>query len=124
MDSGFNAALAAGVLHLFASDEGKKLIAGNAYTYQRLDMLCKCLEAYGMRLAVKPQAGFFTLWNIPKRAFGQEILDARQFNFLMIEKTGVVGVHFHPYIRYAVCGDVEAMLAHIGRAFGEAKVGY
>ena len=27
----------------------------------------------------------------------------------MIEETGVVGVHFPGYVRYAVCGDVEAM---------------
>ena len=27
---------------------------------------------------------------------------------MMIEETGVVGVHFPGYLRYAVCGDIDA----------------
>jgi len=42
----------------------------------------------------------------------------------MIEKTGVVGVHFEPYIRYAVTGDIEAMADAIDSAFLKAKVSY
>jgi hypothetical protein len=42
----------------------------------------------------------------------------------MIEKTGVVGVHFEPYIRYSVTGDIEAMAKVIDGAFAQAEVGY
>ena len=45
-------------------------------------------------------------------------------NRLMIQRKGVVGVHFDPYIRYAVVGDVEAMLPEIDEAFVEAAVSY
>jgi hypothetical protein len=42
----------------------------------------------------------------------------------MIEKTGVVGVHFEPYMRYSVTGDIEGMAAVIQNAFAAAKIGY
>ncbi len=44
--------------------------------------------------------------------------------FTMIEETGVVGVHFPGYVRYAVCGDVEAMSEGIEAAFARAQVSY
>jgi len=50
--------------------------------------------------------------------------DAREFNFRMIKETSVVGVHFDPYIRYAVCGDVEAMIGPIEEAFKKAQIEY
>jgi hypothetical protein len=77
-----------------------------------------------MRLALEPAAGFFTLWLIPHRAFGQKIDSAEHFNFLMIERTGVVGVHFPGYIRYAVCADIDAMAKEIEEAFMRAEVSY
>ena len=43
---------------------------------------------------------------------------------MMIEETGVVGVHFPGYARYAVCGDVARMAAEIGAAFERAAVSY
>jgi hypothetical protein len=82
------------------------------------------MTRHGMRLAIEPGAGFFTLWNRPDKAFGEEIKDAEQFNYLMIEKTGVVGVHFEPYMRYSVTGDIEAMAKVIDDAFAKAKIGY
>jgi hypothetical protein len=42
----------------------------------------------------------------------------------MIEKTGVVGVHFEPYMRYSVTGDIEGMAKVIQAAFAQAKIGY
>ena len=42
----------------------------------------------------------------------------------MIEETGVVGVHFPGYIRYAVCADIEAMAGDLARAFNKAQVSY
>ena len=122
-DSGFAAPMAAGVLHLY--ENHMDLIQGVRNTYQRrADLLIQTLLNYGMRLAVKPGAGFFTLWQTPNTAFGQEITSSEQFNALMIEKTGIVGVHFEPFIRYAVCGDVEAMLPKIDEGFDAAQVSY
>ena len=77
-----------------------------------------------MRLAIEPAAGFFTLWMAPTRAFGRRIESAEHFNFMMIEETGVAGVHFPGYVRYAVCGDVEAMAEDIDAAFTRTQVSY
>jgi len=122
-DSGFAAPLAAGVIHTFENDRAG--IEAVRRTYERrIQVLVETLTKHGMQLAVKPGAGFFTLWKLPRRAFGQNIKTAEQFNFLMIEQTGVVGVHFHPYIRYAVCGDVEALIGDIDAAFAAAQIAY
>ncbi|HEY4694842.1 MAG TPA: aminotransferase class I/II-fold pyridoxal phosphate-dependent enzyme [Candidatus Nanoarchaeia archaeon] len=125
IDSGFVAFAAAGALHALETDpEG---IKGVRETYRhRLKVLIECLEvSCDMQLAVQPGAGFFTLWKVPKRAFGEEMRDAEHFNYTMIERTGVVGVHFNPdYNRYAVCGDVDSMLPEIYRAFKQAAVEY
>jgi len=84
------------------------------------------LEDAGLRPACRTEAGFFTLWKVPKRAFGADLsTDARvmglprheAFNRLVIDETGIVGVHFEgpafggraePLVRYAVCADVLA----------------
>ncbi len=122
-DSGFNAALAIGVLHAFEHDrqsiEAVRLIYEN-----RLKNLIGTLLQCGMRLAVEPKAGFFTFWQRPSRAFGQNIESAEQFNFLMIERTGLVGVHFEPYIRYAVCGQDSECVEEIRSAFSAAQIAY
>jgi hypothetical protein len=91
---------------------------------RRIGMLKDILIKRGMKLAIEPGAGFFTLWQRPDKAFGQQIKDAEHFNYLMIEKTGIVGVHFEPYIRYSVTGDIEVMVKVIDDAFVQAEVGY
>jgi len=124
-DSGFVAFSAAGVLNSVINDmNGIKKIRK---LYQaRIKLLIDILQSHGMKLAVKPGAGFFTLWQLPQKAFGQKIKDAQHFNFLMIEKTGIVGVHFHPYIRYAVVAPIEEQEFQnaIDLAFAQAKVKY
>lgn len=124
IDSGFAAPLAVGAL--YALENEKVLIRAVAERYQRrVSLLCQILTNAGMRLALEPQAGFFTLWQTPKRAFGKEIKDARDFNFTMIENAGLVGVHFPPYIRYAVASaNVEAIADDIKAAFASARVSY
>ncbi|MFC1599089.1 aminotransferase class I/II-fold pyridoxal phosphate-dependent enzyme [Patescibacteria group bacterium] len=124
-DSGFVAFAAAGVIEAVENDMKSILMIRNLYQ-SRIKTLIEILSKHGMRLAVKPGAGFFTLWQLPKKAFGQKIEDAKHFNFLMIEKTGIVGVHFHPYIRYAVVAPVEdqAYQLAIDKAFAKAKVKY
>ena len=44
--------------------------------------------------------------------------------FAMIDKTGVVGVHFPGCIRYAVCADIAAMEEGLRKAFQAADVAY
>jgi len=122
-DSGFAAPMAAGALYALEHDAEGITECREKYG-RRIEILENILIPYRMKLAVEPRAGFFTLWQTPKRAFGREIKSAEEFNFLMIEQTGVVGVHFKPYIRYAVTGDIEKMTLPIERAFVEAEVSY
>ena len=42
----------------------------------------------------------------------------------MIEQTGLVGVHFGEYVRYAVCADIDAVKEGIKNAFQQAQVSY
>jgi len=122
-DSGFAAPMAEGAL--FAIEHDKEGVETCRKLYERrINILRKILYSHGMRLAVDPAAGFFTLWKCPTQAFGRKIANAQEFNFLMIEETGVVGVHFDPYIRYAVTGDIEAMEKAINDAFSKAEVSY
>jgi LL-diaminopimelate aminotransferase len=122
-DSGFVAPMAIGVLNAMENDKVNVKACRELYK-RRIDILKGILIKHGMRLAIEPGAGFFTLWQRPDQAFGQVIKDAEHFNYLMIEKTGVVGVHFEPYIRYSVTGDIEAMANLIDGAFAQAEVGY
>ncbi len=122
-DSGFAAPMAAGVLNAMENDKANVAACRELYK-RRIKILSDILIKNGMKPAIEPGAGFFTLWQRPDKAFGQEIRDAQHFNYLMIEKTGVVGVHFEPYMRYSVTGDVEGMAEVIQDAFAQAKIGY
>ena len=122
-DSGFAAPLAAGVLYAVEND--KAGIEANRAKYgHRINVLTNVLKSNGMKLAVEPDAGFFTLWKAPRFAFGEEMKDAADFNTRMIYQTGIVGVPFHPYMRYAVCLDVESAAKKIDAAFKKAAVSY
>lgn len=122
-DAGLVAPMAAGVIAALETDQAG--IDACRETYRvRLELLTAVLADCGMRLAIRPQAGFFTLWEAPTRAFGQAMGSAEEFNFAMIDNAGVVGVHFQDYVRYAVCADVAAAEADLRAAFQSAKVGY
>ncbi|MGE3541314.1 MAG: aminotransferase class I/II-fold pyridoxal phosphate-dependent enzyme [Candidatus Tectimicrobiota bacterium] len=122
-DTGFVAPMAAGVVAAFEQDQAGIAFYREMY-HTRLKRFAEILAAQGMRLALEPSAGFYTLWLIPTRAFGKPVADAQQFNFMMIEETGLVGVHFPGYMRYAVCADVEAVAPEIEAAFRQASVAY
>ena len=122
-DAGFVAPMAAGVLAALETDQSG-IAAFRALYRQRLDLLMELMLGCGMRLAIQPRAGFYTLWESPNEAFGETMETAEQFNFTMIEKTGVVGVHFGDFLRYAVCADVAAMQADLRAAFTAAAVSY
>jgi LL-diaminopimelate aminotransferase len=122
-DTGFVAPMAAGVVATFEHDQ--EGIARYREMYRaRLSRLIALLTCHGMRLALEPAAGFFTLWMIPTRAFGTTVESAEHFNAMMIEETGVVGVHFPGYVRYAVCADIDAMATALDMAFKKAQVAY
>lgn len=124
-DSGAFAPAMLGVLAAFESNEGRREIQDVSETYAyRIALLTSVLASAGMQLVVEPKAGFFTLWTSPRWAFGQEVRDSAHFNELMINETGIVGVQFGPYIRYAVVGDIAAMLSRIEAGFKKAKVSY
>ena len=122
-DTGFVAPMAAGVVAAFEDDQEGIDLYREMYR-ARLNLLIRLLTGQGMRLAIQPAAGFFTLWMVPDHAFGRRVESAEHFNFMMIEETGVVGVHFPGYVRYAVCGDVDAMAEGIEAAFARAQVSY
>ena len=123
-DEGFVAAMAAGVKASVETDwEG--IVSFRQMYKSRLDLLIDILTKKGLRLAVRPDAGFFTLWMAPSLAFGERMESAEQFNFLMMERTGIIGVHFEPsYVRYAVCEDIASRAGEIESAFEAAAVSY
>jgi aspartate/methionine/tyrosine aminotransferase len=124
-DSGHFAPAAAGAVHALEYDIASIDDMRSDYG-SRIAHLTELLSAHGMAPAVSASAGFFTLWQTPKQAFGQEIASAEHFNTLMIEKTGVLGVPFGPYIRYAVVEPLNTLEKHkrIAAAFGKARVSY
>lgn len=103
----------------------KKALDAQRKVYRdRLDYVVGKLKNAGLKPACETSAGFFTLWKVPSKAFGVSLADDPRvsdkplheaFNRLVIEETGIVGVHFNgpgsegqgePLIRYAVCDDV------------------
>jgi aspartate/methionine/tyrosine aminotransferase len=122
-DTGFVAPMAAGVVATFEHDQEGIARYRDMY-HARLGRLIELLTRQGMQLALEPAAGFFTLWRIPTHAFGKRVENAAHFNFMMIEATGVVGVHFPGYLRYAVCADIAALATEIEEAFKKAEVSY
>lgn len=129
---------------LFANAALSKQIMDDLYaTYRaRLDFLVPALKAAGLRPACETDAGFFTLWRTPDEAFGidlraeaakRNMARAELYNRLVIDHTGVVGVHFtgpggpdDAYIRYAVCTDVlaDAWKARFARALAQIQPRY
>ena len=111
----------------FLSDKDaatKELDAQRELYRRRLEYVIGKLKGIGLEQACETSAGFFTLWRVPKKAFGVSLSDdprcvgkpaQEAFNRLVIDETGIVGVHFQgpgadgkgePLIRYAVCDDV------------------
>lgn len=123
-DSGFNPALATGVLYAVEND--KAGIEQNRLMYERrIKILTSAGSENGLRPAVEPAGGFFTLWISPKFAFGEQMENAADFNNRMINETGIVGIPFDPYIRYAVTTeDVETKSEEIAAGFRKAQVSY
>ncbi len=91
---------------------------------RRLEYVIPLFKKAGLVPACETEAGFFTLWKVPKSVLGVDLKKeaengnfnlAEAFNRTVISKTGLAGVHFlgqdekgepEPLIRYAVCADV------------------
>ena len=124
-DSGPAGPLVAGVMGAILYDQAGMDAIRNSYK-ERLYFLIKTLESQGMQLAVQPRAGFFTLWNLPSMAFGETVVNAKDFNDRMIE-LGIAGVPFDGddrYIRYAVVENIIPREREIIAAFKKADVSY
>ena len=122
-DAGIVAPMAAGAVAALEEDQAGIEAYREMYRV-RLETLIGVMSDCGMRLASRPRAGFYTLWDAPTRAFGEVVESAEAFNFAMIDNAGVVGVHFPGCIRYAVCADVAAMEDGLRKAFQSAGVKY
>lgn len=90
----------------------------------RVRYLTGQFQEVGFELACNTDAGFFTLWKVPRSVLGIDLATApctvdlppaEAFNRTVIRETGIVGVHFEgvatdgtatPLIRYAACTDV------------------
>ena len=105
-DTGFVAPMAAGVLAAIENDQEEIRSCREMYRIP-LRLIIKLLTGNGMKLAIEPGAGFFTLWLVPSKAFGVNIESAEQFNSMMIDETGLVGIPFPGYVRYAVVADIQ-----------------
>ncbi|MDD5627504.1 MAG: aminotransferase class I/II-fold pyridoxal phosphate-dependent enzyme, partial [Elusimicrobia bacterium] len=125
-DSGPVPALMAAYGRFFQDREAARKSLASLYRLyrSRLDYVIPAFQKAGLRQACPTNAGFFTLWKVPRKVLGQDLaLLARQqglevhetYNRLVISETGIVGVHFPGFgsdgkpehlVRYAVCADV------------------
>jgi aspartate/methionine/tyrosine aminotransferase len=122
-DSGLAAAMAIGVDEVIRRHPEYLIQVRNLYG-ERIHTLKTICTAAGMRVEFDPQGGFFLLFECPKEAFGRKIESPTDFNSLMIEKTGIVGVPFAgKYIRYTVAGtDVVDLETELSEKFSLAKI--
>ena len=108
-DSGFAAPMAIGAMEAIKEDQAGLTEIRETFG-KRGKILMELLKPY-LRLAVEPEAGFFTFWHAPDKAFGEKMGSADDFNNRMVEQLGMVGVPYTgsdgEYIRYAVCFPVE-----------------
>ena len=116
--------------------EARRILDAVYATYRaRLDFLVPRLLEIGLRPACNTDAGFFTLWQTPDEDFGMDLHAeaarrgmprAELYNRLIIERTGIVGVHFTAgdaaFLRYAVCTDVLAPAFQARFAAGLAQL--
>jgi aspartate/methionine/tyrosine aminotransferase len=125
VDSGFCAPQAAGV-NALATTNMEYVDQVRAKYAHRLRILDGILNDNGMHQAVESNSGFFTFYHAPSYAFNKKTRNGKEFNQIMIENTGLVGVHFGEYIRYSVstCNFTIEDNKAITNAFNRARVSY
>lgn len=117
-DSGANGpALVAIRDYLEQSTTKQELTSLQELYLHRLGILENILLSAGLRSAGGTDGWFFSLWHCPKTLDGTPVTTAEEFNNLMIENYGVIGVPFswatlpdgsrEQFIRYAVCAPLE-----------------
>lgn len=135
-DSGpFGPALA-GADDYFQSEQSATDITSIEQMYaDRLAVAIPLLKNAGFKLACPTDAGFFMLFHCPKTVDGQVVADSEEFNELMINKIGLVGVPFtgaevggqtEQFIRYSVCSDFtdSEFAARVESALDQVELGY
>jgi len=125
-DSGLVAPMAAGALEAVMSCKSEIEECRLTYLTRQETLINILSRRFGMKLAVAPGAGFFSLWLAPQMAFGQKIESGKEFNDLMIAETGIVGVPFDEFIRYSVTEDIHApgVTKAITAGFQKAQIAY
>lgn len=132
VDSGLVAPMAMGVIQAFEQDRHSIESVRKIYA-ERIEVLIDIFEGAGMRLAIQPDAGFFTLWMSPTRAFGRAVESADHFHRLLLSETarrfpdrkiGLEGVPFDPYYRCAVTGHIHKMRTDIQEIMDAADPAY
>ncbi len=102
---------------------------------ERLDIALLIFQNAGFRLACPVDAGFFMLFHCPKMLNGKPVSSSEEFNAMMINQYGLVGVPFtgaevngkqEQFIRYSVCLDFTdtAVQEKITKIFSDIDIQY
>ncbi len=118
--------MAAGVLAAF--EEGAVETATVITERQAvLSDLCQVLSSAGLKLSVKPGAGYHALWLAPKTLDGEEVgNDARVFNEVMLNRYSVRGFAFGKTIAYSPLDmrGGDEWLTQLSEILAGSEIGY
>lgn len=125
-DSGVLGIIMAGAIYAVENDQEGIKKCRQKYE-ERMAIVIDIMLEQNMKLVLEPKATFFSLWEVPRFAFEEEVMDAEHFCKLLIENTGVVLIPFGDYVRVSVAAypieEPEKALA-VYRAFEKAEVMY
>lgn len=121
-DSGLCPFAAAAVLGAIRSDIPKK-VAQLKYK-NRIEGILRALDKVGLKVAYRPETGFFLLLKVPKIINGEEIGTAAKFNEYLIKTIGAFGIAMPTpwgieYLRWSVAG-VDTSTTEFEEQFLEA----
>jgi aspartate/methionine/tyrosine aminotransferase len=125
-DSGVVPIVMAGADYAVKNDQNGIVKCRQKYE-ERMGIVIDIMLSQNMKLVLEPKATFFSLWEVPRFAFGESVIDAEHFCNLLIKETGVVLMPFGNYVRVAVAEypmEEEKKALAVYRAFEKAKVIY
>jgi hypothetical protein len=103
------------------------IIKTNRGAHEKTNTLIRETEKSGLQLASPSYVPYFSLWRVPKKAFGINILTAEHFNETMGETKGIMGIPFGNFIRYTPNFsryDEINVATRIRTAFNEVAIEY
>ena len=125
-DSGVPGIIMAGAIYSVENDQDGIIRCRQKYE-ERMETVIDIMLEQNMKLVLEPKATFFSLWKVPRFAFGEEVMDAEHFCKLLIKEAKIVLIPFGDYVRVSVAAypmeEVEKALA-VFRAFEKANVVY